>query len=104
MSDETKHTGLLLLQRQLVPVGLHSVPQRHPQLGLLLRRHGLPPLLDPGQRRVRDGVRVASLLHRPVRVQAGGGARQEGFGEASGAARGEEGGRRAGARGSREGT
>ena len=110
MSDETKHTGLLLLQRQLVPVGLHAVPQRHPQLGLLLRRHRLPPLLDPGQGRVRDGVRVrvpALLLPRlqllllPARVLTGGRDGQEGLQRASGGGRGQERGRAA-ARSSRQ--
>lgn len=48
--------SLLLSKRELSPVGLHPIPQRHPQLSLLLRRHGLPSLLDVGQRRIGDGV------------------------------------------------
>lgn len=50
------HTGLLLLEGHLVPVNLHTVTELHPQLGLLLRGHALPTLLDAGQGRVRDGV------------------------------------------------
>lgn len=50
------HTGLLLLEGHLVPVNLHTVTELHPQLGLLLRGHALPALLDAGQGRVRDGV------------------------------------------------
>ena len=37
-----------------MPINLHPIPQRHPQIRLLLRRHSLPPLLYTGQRRVRD--------------------------------------------------
>lgn len=50
------HTGLLLLQGQVVPVNLHAVTELHPQLSLLLRRHGLPTLLDTSQGRVGDGM------------------------------------------------
>ena len=32
-------TGLLLLHGELLPVALHAVPQRHPKISLLLRRH-----------------------------------------------------------------
>ena len=32
-------TSLLLLHGELLPVGLHAVPQRHPEISLLLRRH-----------------------------------------------------------------
>lgn len=39
-----------------MPVNLHTVTELHPQLGLLLRRHALPALLDGGQSRVRDSV------------------------------------------------
>ena len=63
-------TGLLLLVRQLRPVDLHAVAQRHPQVGLLLRGHGLPPLLDIGERRVGDGV-GGSGLHRSQQRAAG---------------------------------
>lgn len=49
-------TGLLLLEGQLIPVLLHTVAEGHPQFGLLGQRHALPPLLDIGQGRVRDGV------------------------------------------------
>lgn len=49
-------TSLLLLDRQAAPVLLHAVTQGHPQLGLLLQRHALPPLLNVGQGGVRDGV------------------------------------------------
>ena len=61
--EEKSHTSLLLLQRQLSPVRLHPIPQRHPQIRLLLRRHALPSLLDVRQCRVGDGVRL-SLLNR----------------------------------------
>lgn len=54
--DRTVHTGLLLLEGHLVPVNLHTVTELHPQLGLLLRGHALPALLDAGQGRVRDSV------------------------------------------------
>ena len=56
------HTGLLLLQGQLLPVSLHAVPQRHPQIGLLLGRHVLPSLLDVGECRVGNGMCLAGLL------------------------------------------
>ena len=49
-------TSFLLLKGQLGPALLHAVPQGHPQLGLLLGRHGLPSLLDVGERRLGDGV------------------------------------------------
>lgn len=49
-------TGLLLLEGQLIPILLHTVAQGHPQFGLLGEGHALPPLLDVGQGRVRDGV------------------------------------------------
>jgi hypothetical protein len=65
-----KHTGLLLLQSQFRPVSLHAIPQRHPQICLLLRWHRLPSLLDIGQRRVRDGVR-GSLLDLRARSWSG---------------------------------
>jgi hypothetical protein len=55
-------TSPLLLHGQLLPVGLHAVPKRHPQIGLLLRGHVLPSLLDVGERRVGDGVCLAGLL------------------------------------------
>ena len=54
-------TSFLLLQRQLGPIGLHAVTQSHPQLGLLLRRHGLPSLLDIRQGRAGDCVVLAGL-------------------------------------------
>lgn len=65
-------TSLLLLHGQLVPVRLHTVTQLHPQIGLLLGRHGFPALLDAGEGRVRDGMlgrgagllRGDGLLHR----------------------------------------
>ena len=34
--DGIVRTSLLLLHGQLLPVGLHAVPQRHPEVGLLL--------------------------------------------------------------------
>lgn len=49
-------TSFLLGEREVVPVFLHAVPQGHPQVGLLARRHALPSLLNVGERRVRDGV------------------------------------------------
>lgn len=56
-------TSLLLLQGQFLPVGLHAIPKSHPQVGLLLRGHIFPSLLDVGQGRVGDGVRrLAGLL------------------------------------------
>lgn len=56
-------TSLLLLHGQLFPVGLHAVPKRHPQIGLLLGGHVLPSLLDVGEGRVGDGVGLAGLLN-----------------------------------------
>ena len=55
-------TSLLLLHGQLLPVGLHAVPQRHPEVGLLLGGHVIPSLLDVGKGRVGDGVGLADLL------------------------------------------
>lgn len=49
-------TSLLLLKSQLVPVSLHTIPQLHPQLGLLLGRHGFPALLDAGEGGIRNGM------------------------------------------------
>lgn len=57
-----KRTGLLLLQSQLVPIHLHPIPQRHPEIGLFLWWHTLPSLLNIRQCRVGDGVRLAGLL------------------------------------------
>jgi len=53
---DSRLTSFLLLQRHLGPIGLHAVTQGHPQVGLLLRRQGLPSLLDVGEGRARDGV------------------------------------------------
>lgn len=50
------HTGLLLLEGQRVPVDLHAVTELHPELGLLLRGHDLPALLDVGEGRVGDSM------------------------------------------------
>ena len=50
-------TSLLLLESQFCPVLLHAIPQSHPQLGLLLQRHALPPLLEVRQGRFGDGCR-----------------------------------------------
>lgn len=44
-----------------MPVGLHAVPQLHPQLGLVLRRHLLPSLLDAGQGGIANRMFVAPL-------------------------------------------
>ncbi len=49
-------TSLLLLDGEVGPALLHPVTEGHPELGLLLKGHALPSLLDVGQRRVRDGV------------------------------------------------
>ena len=54
--DTRKHTSLLLLNSHLMPVNLHTVPELHPQISLLLGGHALPALLNPGERRVRDGM------------------------------------------------
>jgi hypothetical protein len=56
------HTSFLLLQGHLLPVDLHAIPERHPQIGLLLGRHVFPSLLNVGEGRVGDGVGLASLL------------------------------------------
>lgn len=39
-----------------MPVNLHAVSQLHPQVGLLLGRHGLPALLNTGQGGIGDGM------------------------------------------------
>lgn len=49
-------TGLLLLRGEFGPGALHAVSQGHPEFGLFLERHGLPPLLNVVEGRVRDGV------------------------------------------------
>lgn len=59
---EGLRTSLLLLESQFLPVGLHAVPQGHPEVGLLLRVHVLPSSLKVGKRRARDGVFLADLL------------------------------------------
>lgn len=51
-----KRTSFLLLERQLVPVDSHAVTESHPKVGLLLKGHALPSLLDVGEGRVGDGV------------------------------------------------
>lgn len=56
------HTGLLLLHGQILPIHLHAVSERHPQIGLLLRRHLLPSLLNVGKGWVGDGMGLAGLL------------------------------------------
>lgn len=50
------HTGLALLYGQFMPIVLHAVPQCHPQIGLFLRGHPLPSLLNIRKRRIRYGV------------------------------------------------
>lgn len=50
------HTCFSLIQCQLVPIVLHPVPQRHPQISLLLWWHSLPSLLNLRERRVRDST------------------------------------------------
>ena len=64
-------TSLLFLECQLLPIGLHAVTEGHPQIGLLLRRHVFPSLLDVGERRVGDGVRLADLLLRGADCRRG---------------------------------
>lgn len=59
--EKGKPTSLLLLQGQLSPIALHAIAQGHPDIGLLLRRHSLPPTLDVGEGRVGDGVCSAGL-------------------------------------------
>jgi hypothetical protein len=81
-------TSFLLLQRQLGPVDLHAITQGHPQLGLLLRRHGLPALLDTGQRRAGDGVGVADLRAVSSRSYDGSRAAEDGLAEHCGGRRG----------------
>lgn len=84
-TDET-HTGLLLRKCHLIPVDLHAISQRHPQIGLLLRGHALPSLLDIGERRVADGVCFPCLLGRLPATYYG---RVEGPGDLAGGRRGE---------------
>ena len=59
---QCRRTSLLLLQSELVPVGAHAIPQSHPELGLLLRGHGLPSLLNVRKGRVGNSVSLAGLL------------------------------------------
>jgi hypothetical protein len=68
-----RHTGLLLLQGHLGPVDLHAISQSHPQISLLLRGHGLPSLLNTGERRVGDGVGTTDLSRAHRRAQGSGG-------------------------------
>jgi hypothetical protein len=49
-------TGLLFLDRQLLPAALHTITEGHPEVGLLLEGHALPSLLNVGKSRVGDGV------------------------------------------------
>lgn len=79
--NRSAHTSLLLLESKLVPVHLHAIPQGHPQVGLLLRRHSLPSLLNVRQSRVRDSVCLASLLE----LCYGGAGRDPGGGRERGA-------------------
>lgn len=60
-SQSCPHTSLLLLHRQLIPVNLHAIPQLHPQVGLLLRWHGLPSLLNVCESWVADGMGLSPL-------------------------------------------
>lgn len=57
-----KLTSFPLLQRKLMPVVLHPIPQCHPQLRLFLRRHDLPPLLNARQHRIRNRVSRGSPM------------------------------------------
>lgn len=59
---QSRRTSLLLLQSELVPVGAHAIPKSHPELSLLLRRHGLPSLLNVCKGRVGDSVSLTCLL------------------------------------------
>jgi hypothetical protein len=75
-------TGFLLHRGQLVPIDLHAVPQGDPQLGLLLGRHGLPPLLNVGQGGVGECLRLHSGLQAgDWRVEGGGDGGSGGAGE-----------------------
>lgn len=47
-----------------MPIHLHPIPQRHPQLRLFRRLHRLPPLLNTRQCRIANSVRVDS--RRPL--------------------------------------
>lgn len=49
-------TSTLLHGSQFRPGTLHAIPQGHPELGLLLGRHSLPPLLDVDEHGVGDGM------------------------------------------------
>lgn len=60
-SGSFEPTSLLLLHCELVPVDLHPIPKLHPQVGLLLRRHGLPSLLDIRQSRVAYRMGLSPL-------------------------------------------
>jgi hypothetical protein len=82
---ESKRTSLLLLQSELVPVGAHAIPQSHPELGLLLGRHGLPSLLNVRKGRVGDSVSLAGLLE-----SRGSGGRRTGRDPGGGRERGAE--------------
>lgn len=82
-------SSLFLLHGQFLPVGLHAIPQSHPQVGLLLGRHVFPALLDVGQGRVGDGMRLADVLQL---AGDGGGSGQSGGARGS---RRHDGGRRA---------
>lgn len=69
-------TSFPLLQRKLMPVVLHPIPQCHPQLRLLLRRHDLPPLLNARQRRIRN--RMSRCCRMPFLLLQGGKTRYPG--------------------------
>lgn len=54
ITESVEPTGLLLLQGQITPAALHAIPQRHPEIGLLLGGHALPSLLNVLEGRVRN--------------------------------------------------
>ncbi len=70
--EYTTRTSFLLLHCQCGPVLLHAIPQCHPQIGLLLRGHGFPSLLDIRQGGVGDGVRVSTAGRLPGNRYNGG--------------------------------
>lgn len=51
-----ERTGLLLLDGKLGPAALHAVTEGHPEVGLLLKGHALPSLLNVLERRVGQGL------------------------------------------------
>lgn len=74
-------TSLLFLDGQFLPATLHAVTEGHPEIGLLLKGHTLPSLLNVVESRLREclggsgtgGDGRSNLAHDTLAEDVGGG-------------------------------